>query len=918
MPWTDGDFYGEALPIDNAKDVTGDAVATGSTKPGDTVGEALTYLYFDNHTLTASSGDSFLASVYPDWYYLQPTSLTVFTLVIELATGSSGTFRIKSGTDPDWNLTSASLATNDCGTFTAVPGRILVPVSNFTTSLMYNYEAQPLFLVEVLTGTVVIKQMRLRMWPPGGPLGNWANEPDFTTTTTAVRYHVSGPGQVAITSEPEHVQAIGSGGWGPEVNFVGPSAFGGYPDTADGPHNPPFVSMVTDLASNAATIDNYKWFVRRNYDSYDPLIRGSYAYGWNLVQLPEPSHDFSGRYATQCVLYLYDPSVETSRPTASTYNDPDRIPWENCAGFRSGTTKGDAVSQFNGWGGTGPTLTALTTSTDTPSHAAANISVKITALSTRPVFETESMTSPGVYQVLSSTGVPSGLGTGAVYDTASHVLALPAAPNVMIELAPNYMTTPPSSYTEFTYSGSVGTNYTDGQREINVLGVTSSNLFADAEYFDPSLPWTGDGLDPTPETPGGSGVVPSWVDVFGSTGGSSGGNSMSTGDNCIDCGRLGVGTHRVFLYDRGGARRIAEITDLALVRWGRVRDDISSATVIVNGPSRECCAILSAIAVGRHEIVIFRNNDRVWEGPITRINWKATSVEITGHDICHYISRTIMRSAYDNRYAKKNSKVGPVTTRAQVILQNELRRKESLTPSYNILRFLDVRTTPQTTKTSRFTPPYASTVWEEMDYMAARLSLDYTVLGRRLIISDVHDLLGRSQLLTDKDFSDELIVSSYGMELATRSAVTDGEGHWAAVGGIDPFYGEVELLNNTYGEEARPANPTQPTKEEIAALVKEMTSQAQRNLSGRYPIPTVVRVPDNTQLSPSAPICINGLVPGIRVPIRTTLACLDLQQEQKLDSMTCQQDSNGESVTITLSPAPGTTPWDDSSETSGD
>jgi hypothetical protein len=126
------------------------------------------------------------------------------------------------------------------------------------------------------------------------------------------------------------------------------------------------------------------------------------------------------------------------------------------------------------------------------------------------------------------------------------------------------------------------------------------------------------------------------------------------------------------------------------------------------------------------------------------------------------------------------------------------------------------------------------------------------------------------------------------------------------------------LLNTTYGEAAKPVATTKPTKEELKALTKEMTSQAQRNLAGRYPIPTVVRIPDNTQLSPEAPLKITDLVPGVRVPIRATLSCLELEQEQKLDFMQVEQSGSGEKITITLSPAPGTTPWDDSSETGED
>lgn len=913
MPWTPGDFYGEALPIAWARDETGNAIATGSSDPGDTNGTALTYFWNDNHTLTASAGDSFLCEVYPDYIYLTPSTPTVFTLVVELAAGSSGTFRVKSGSDPAWNLTSPALATNDCGTFTAAgAGRVLVPIANYTTSLIYDFAEEPLLFIEVLTGTVVIKQLRVRMWPPTGPLGNWASDPDFTYDDTQPAWtYVSGEGEVEVNPNPENVQNI-IDGWGPEEHITGPGAWGGWTDTSDGPHNPPFLSMVA--AMRDAVMPTYQYF-RRRATGGATSIAGSYGYSWLLKQIVDPSHEWSGRYTSQCVMYLFEPLSQNGRDAGLTYNDPDRVPWDDAAGFRDGTSKGTVYSKFDSWIGTDPTLSA-TTGSDTASTIAASVAVNITALTEKPVFDATNVPAFGVTDYMWNSGTAAGSGVGTVYGTGSQSIALPDQPYLKVEISPIFLTTAPTDFSTFNYNFAVGVGSTTaGSRTFTFTGVKPRHLYNDLEYFDPSLAWTGDGGDPVP---GGSGIIPGWVEVFGSTGGGGGtGTSLlSDGGPCIDCGRLGVGVPRVFLYDRGGTRRIAEITDLAVVRWSRVRDDISSATVIVNSPSRECCALLAAISVGRHEIVVYRDNDRVWEGPITRVSWKASTVEVTAHDICHYISRTIMRSAYDNRYAKTNSKVGPVTTRAQVILQHELKRKEALSPAYNILRFLDVRTHEKTTRTSRFTPPYYSTVWEEMDYMAARLSLDYTTIGRRLILFDTHDVIGRSQMLTDKDFTDELIVTSYGMELATRSAVTDGEGHWAAVGGVDPYYGEVELLNNTYGEEVRPENPTAPTKAELAALAREMASQAQRNLAGRYPIPTVVRIPDGTQLDPSAPICINGLVPGIRVPIRTTLACLDLQQEQKLDSVTASWDASGEKVSVTLSPAPGTTPWDDESESS--
>jgi hypothetical protein len=381
---------------------------------------------------------------------------------------------------------------------------------------------------------------------------------------------------------------------------------------------------------------------------------------------------------------------------------------------------------------------------------------------------------------------------------------------------------------------------------------------------------------------------------------------------------LGSGQNTAFIYDRGGMQRISQITPTTSVRWGRVRDDISEATVSVVSPKGDCCTALGNIAVGRHELVIFRDGDRVWEGPITRMTHGRDSVEIVAHDICHYLSRTIMRKAYDNRYAKVNSKVGLVTTRASNILLTELARRETLTPPINVLPYLTVLTHTKGAKTSRFTYPYQRTVWEELDSMAWRAGIDYTAIGRRLLINDVHDIIGKTPMLSQKDFLNDILVTTYGVELATRAAVTDGKGHWAAVGGTDPFYGEVELLSTLYDVSVSPADPTKPTKAELTALARSMTSQAQRNLAGRYPVPLVVRVPDNSPLNPNCPLTMENLVPGVRIPLRLSLSCIDIEQEQKLDKVNVEQTESGETISVTLSPSPGISPWDGDTENSGD
>lgn len=351
---------------------------------------------------------------------------------------------------------------------------------------------------------------------------------------------------------------------------------------------------------------------------------------------------------------------------------------------------------------------------------------------------------------------------------------------------------------------------------------------------------------------------------------------------------LSCQTHTAYIYDRGGSRRIGQIDPLSKVTWNRERDEVSIANVITQMPSAECAGMLEQTEPNRHELVIFRGKDRVWEGPITRIGFHRTYVEIEARDVMHYAYRTIMRAEFSNAYPNIQTCI-----QRSINVLGQLSRKEALDPPINVLPHVTAYTTTGDSKTSRVTVPYQSTVYQDIDSMAQRSGMDYTVVGRRIILFDTHTVFAKTATVTEADFLGDIVVTMYGMEHATHSAVTSEQGIYGVAGANDPFYGEWEILDTAYNEEGTEA-PTQ------AAL----QSQAERNLSGRNPVPLVVRVPDNSTLNPNGVLSITDLVPGIRIPLRATLTAKKVVQMQKLDRVQVKEDpENGEQIQVTLSPA---------------
>lgn len=370
---------------------------------------------------------------------------------------------------------------------------------------------------------------------------------------------------------------------------------------------------------------------------------------------------------------------------------------------------------------------------------------------------------------------------------------------------------------------------------------------------------------------------------------------------------LGCGNNRFFVYDRGGKVLRGEITGLARLQWGRVRDDISGALCTAMEWDDPCAGILSQIRSWIHEIVVFRDGERVWEGPITRVEYGRDYVSVEAKDVMAYPYRRILRQGYNDSYQLVNGiqrGLHTVVERALSITLNCLAYDDP-----NILQWVTPIQTGGDARQSRITEAYSVTAWGEIDDLAATAGLDYTTVGRRILYWDTHTPVGILPEMRDGDFSDSPIVTEYGMNLANYFAVTNNNGVWGSASrlnadGVPDYYGWIEQLASAYGESEGAPTEEVLTPAARAQLVATLSSQAERNISSRWPTPIIVRVPDNSTLNPKLNLGINQLVPGVQIPLRAVGTLRRVTQIQKLDSMTVTQDASGEKISVVMSPAP--------------
>ena len=369
--------------------------------------------------------------------------------------------------------------------------------------------------------------------------------------------------------------------------------------------------------------------------------------------------------------------------------------------------------------------------------------------------------------------------------------------------------------------------------------------------------------------------------------------------------RLGCGRNKVYAYTKGGQHMLGEITPLVSVEWGRLRDDISHCLITTAGFRYDCAEMLETLHTWMHELVVFRDGVRVWEGPITRILDSPEGLTIEAKDVMAWPYRRIMRQGYNDAFRVVNGvEFGDYTVvdRARLIILNALARDDP-----NVIPYLTTYNFPDDAGQSRIVPDFAKTAWEEVDDLAATGGLDYTTVGRRIILWDTHRAIGKLQEMRNENFSTPPVVTEYGMLLATTYGVTNNSGIYGTAERDPLGYGPVELLASAFGESEDNSAAAEETltEEQRRALEIVLTSQAERGIASRWPAPIIVRVPDQATLTPQTEVDINHLVPGVWVPLRAQGTLRQIAQWQKLDVLNVTETaSDAEKVSVTFSPAP--------------
>lgn len=369
--------------------------------------------------------------------------------------------------------------------------------------------------------------------------------------------------------------------------------------------------------------------------------------------------------------------------------------------------------------------------------------------------------------------------------------------------------------------------------------------------------------------------------------------------------------HRAVITDRGGGTPIMELKDISEISWGRATSAVSSATVVVTGAScRRQSAKFPRIKAKRHELVIYRGGLRVWEGPIRTRKIGRNRFTLTAHDVLAYVQGRPI-----SKYWPGPDGGGPksMTTRVQQILTYEMANSyvapgtspaatvpawESISPAANVLPFLEVHSGD--VQTTAEVLPFAMTVLEHIDDLA-RSGLDYTTVGRKIVVWDSAKALGQIRTLTEADIEGDPNLFSDGDELVTVQHVI-GQADEDAPNTSTESVGSYVRDMGYYGPWAKIHTRSEEISETENVQVV-LSTQARTLSAGKVPVPVELQIGSAASLRLDGSLTISDLVAGVDVPVVAKLMGVEIQQTQKLLSLDVSETANGESIKATIGQA---------------
>lgn len=339
----------------------------------------------------------------------------------------------------------------------------------------------------------------------------------------------------------------------------------------------------------------------------------------------------------------------------------------------------------------------------------------------------------------------------------------------------------------------------------------------------------------------------------------------------------GAARYAVRFHWRGGAQLYWQPRQLGPLRWTRVTDNPSVASVLLPKPPRHGIdwGKLGELQDWAHETSIYRGDELVWQGPVRQVTESTSSVLVEAVDVVGWLDRLPNQLPY--------TLTGDLATIASAIITNGLAADDPNIGAH-------VQATATGVVAERVANlPESVMVGNELRELA-RNGLDFTTVGRRLILGPEAMPTQAAARLTSAHFASDLQVIRAGGDTVTR-AIVIGEGVKGTAGGVDPHRGLLAKI----------------VKADGTLTTAAATARAASLVAAARPPLLVVKVPDGATLRPTAPVAMRQLVCGQRIDVAVEGYALPAEAALRLSQVAVDYDNErGERVAVSLAPVGGT------------
>lgn len=354
---------------------------------------------------------------------------------------------------------------------------------------------------------------------------------------------------------------------------------------------------------------------------------------------------------------------------------------------------------------------------------------------------------------------------------------------------------------------------------------------------------------------------------------------------------------------RGGERVYTYIDKVESIQWTRERRRTSEATVVVaaSGVSSGCMERLLTTYEGVHELTVYRDDEVVWQGPITDRNMTISGnqpirITFTAADVSEYLNRRLLGRTR-NLADTDLSEIG------QEVVRSTLTSRDP-----NVVGHMQAL--PAGRSASRSIKAYSRYGGEELSEVAA-LGVDWTCLGRTIYFAPPADHTTVPQAaITGEHLVGEIDVVSSLDDYASRvfAAPQPQDNVWnhlEAVGGYSPIWGQWDhVVQTSYTYNLSSTGAWEPngsgglTRAQTEAALRR-AAQARHTIMSRPTL--VVRPGEGSHLAPSTPVSLRRLVPGVRVDLAIGIAYpLAVQSAMRLVRVQGSWSPEGERIGVSL------------------